>query len=200
MGTGTSRSSKDDNLRDQVAGLKYDLSTFYGLPLRSFVRHIVQELQKENSAHVSKIKSLENENKLIHSETEELRGVRDPNILQRRYQPSKKAVKSLESTLEESISREEQALQREEAPIDPANADITGLQRALRESQVKHEVGSAGYCGIKPGLNDVQGELEKLRKRMSESEQKSNKTILEVQWQTIEIVVTYFHIAQQGGQ
>jgi len=131
VGTGTSRSAKDDTLRDQVAGLK----------------HIVQELQKENSTHVSRIKSLENENKLLHSEAKEL----------------KESVKSLESTLEESIAREEQALQREEGPIDPANPDVAGLQRALRESQVRYE-----------------GELERLRKKMTEAEQRSNKTILEL--------------------
>lgn len=117
--------------------------------LRGFVRHIVQELQKENSGHVSKIKSLENENKLLRSEAEELKEVRDPDLLQRRYQPFKKAVKTLESTVEESIAREEQALQSEEAPINPANADVAGWQRALRESQVKYEVGSAGHCSIK---------------------------------------------------
>jgi hypothetical protein len=100
-------------------------------------------------------------------------------------------VKSLESTLEESIAREEQALQREEAPIDPASADVAGLQRALRESQVKSEASSAGHCGIKLVLTIVQGELERLRKKMSEAEQKSNKTILEVWWQTLDIVVAY---------
>jgi hypothetical protein len=93
VGTGTSRSGKDDNLRDQVAGLKYVLSIFHGSLLRAFVRHIVQELQKENSAHVSKIKSLENENKLLHSETEELKEVRDSDILHRRYQPPQKGCK-----------------------------------------------------------------------------------------------------------
>ena len=86
VGTGTSRSGKDDNLRDQVAGLKYVPSTFHVLLLRNFVRHIVQELQKENSGHVSKIKSLENENKLLRSEAEELKEVRDPNISQRSNQ------------------------------------------------------------------------------------------------------------------
>lgn len=53
---------------------------FHRLLLRRFVRHIVQELQKENSAHVSKIKSLENENKLLRSEAEELKAVRNPDI------------------------------------------------------------------------------------------------------------------------
>jgi len=89
-------------------------------------------------------------------------------------------VRSLESTLEESIAREEQALQREEAPIDPANADVAGLQRALRESQVKYEAGSAGHCVSSLVLTIAQGELERLRKKMSETEQRSNKTILEV--------------------
>ena len=77
---GASRSGKDDNLRDQVAGLKYALSSFHDLVLKGSVRHIVQELQKENSGHVSRIKSLENENKLLHSETEELKEVRDSGI------------------------------------------------------------------------------------------------------------------------
>jgi len=135
---------------------------FHRLLLRGFVRHIVQELQKENSAHVSKIKSLENENKLLRSEAEELKEVRNPDILQRRCQLSKKAVKSLESTLEESIAREEQALQREEAPIDPANADAAGLQHALRESQVKYEVGSTGHCGIKPCAHQCSGRTRKI--------------------------------------
>ena len=80
VGTGTPRSGKDDNLRDQVAGLKYVLSSFHGLLLRGFVRHIVQELQKENSGHVSKIKSLENEKKLLHSEADELKEVRDSDL------------------------------------------------------------------------------------------------------------------------
>ena len=71
-------------------------------------------------------------------------------------------MKSLESTLEESIAREEQALQREEAPIDPASADVAGLQRALRESQVKYEVGSAGYCGIKPCAHYCSGRARKI--------------------------------------
>lgn len=101
-------------------------------------------------------------------------------------------MKSLESTLDESIAREEQALQREEVPIDPANADIAVLQRTLRESHVKYEAGSGDIVASNLVLTDVQSELERLRKKMSEAEQRSNRTILEVWWQTVEIVVTYF--------
>ena len=101
-------------------------------------------------------------------------------------------MRSLESTLEESIAREEQALLREEVPIDPANAGVAGLQRALRESQVKYEAGSAGHWAPCLVLTVVQSELERLRKKMSEAEQRSNKTILEVWWQTVKMVVTYF--------
>ncbi len=101
-------------------------------------------------------------------------------------------MKSLESTLEESIAREEQALQREEVPIDSANAGVAGLQRALRESQVKYEVGSVGHYASSLVLTVVQSELERLRKKMTEAEQRSNKTILEVWWQTVKEIVTYF--------
>ena len=41
-------------------------------------RHIVQELQKENAASEQRCKALEAENKILLSETEQLREVRLP--------------------------------------------------------------------------------------------------------------------------
>lgn len=44
-------------------------------------RHIVQELQKENAASAQRLRSLEAENKLLLSETEQLREV-GPSLTQ----------------------------------------------------------------------------------------------------------------------
>ena len=41
----------------------------------SFIRHIIQELQKENTAVSGKNKLLESENKILMTETESLREV-----------------------------------------------------------------------------------------------------------------------------
>ncbi|KAG8832268.1 hypothetical protein FRC17_001627 [Serendipita sp. 399] len=97
--------TKDDTLRDQVSGLKL----------------MVQELQKENSACESKIRSLETENKLLVTETEDL----------------KEAIKTLEAAIDESIRREEEMLKEEQAYGGMSNDDTSGLQRALREARLE---------------------------------------------------------------
>lgn len=56
-GSSVSSRTKDDNLRDQIAGLKI----------------MMQELQKENSALANKCRSFESENKLLLGETEDLK-------------------------------------------------------------------------------------------------------------------------------
>lgn len=93
--------TKDDNLRDQVSGLK----------------HMVQELQKENSTYTSKMRSLENENKILTTETEDL----------------KEAIKALESAVDESIQREERILEEE----TNLNEDPSSAERVLRETRLE---------------------------------------------------------------
>lgn len=117
--------TKDDNLRDQVSGLKI----------------MNQELQKENSSYGAKIRSLEAENKALLTETEAL----------------KESIKNLEQAMDESILREERLLQEEQNDGTPGESSAT--QRALKES--RHEI-------------------EQLRKKLSDGEKKSGKTIAEL--------------------
>ncbi len=79
-----SPSSKHDlaAARDEIIGLKcvFSFSVSSGAQLRltpclTRGRHIVQELQKDNAAHTQRSNVLESENKLLLSETEQLREV-----------------------------------------------------------------------------------------------------------------------------
>ena len=67
----------EDNLKDQVKGLKYVSSAILENNLGSFLecRHINMELRKENSGLLSQIKVLESECKMQSSELDELRKV-----------------------------------------------------------------------------------------------------------------------------
>ncbi|KAJ6499418.1 hypothetical protein C8R45DRAFT_982319 [Mycena sanguinolenta] len=98
------------------------------------LKHIVQELQKESLAATQRTKLLESENQLLLSEAEQLR----------------QEVQILEENLDNSLTREENAL--EEAP----SGDAASLQRLMRDQKVKSEM-----------------ELEQLRKRLADSEMKS---------------------------
>ncbi|KAL6305023.1 hypothetical protein BKA93DRAFT_731910 [Sparassis latifolia] len=94
--------------RDEITGLK----------------HIVQELQKENSAAGQRNKVLESENRLLLSETEQLR----------------EDLKALEENVEQSILREEQALlSGEDSSSVSASGDAVALQKSLKEVKVKYE-------------------------------------------------------------
>ncbi|OJT13108.1 hypothetical protein TRAPUB_10334 [Trametes pubescens] len=95
--------------RDEITGLK----------------HIVQELQKENAASAQRLRSLEAENKLLLSETEQLR----------------EDMKSLEEDVERSIAREEAMLSGENppSPSTPSLDDIQALQRSYKELKTKYE-------------------------------------------------------------
>jgi CAP-Gly domain-containing linker protein 1 len=96
--------SKDDNLRDQIAGLKI----------------MLQEVQKENSALANRCRSLESENKLLLSETEDL----------------KDAIKTLEIAVDESIQREERMLEEEDGG-EGSKDEPSQLQKSLRESRLE---------------------------------------------------------------
>lgn len=79
-----SPSSKHDKAaaRDEITGLKCvmvhllpGLVDCASSDIAMMTRHIVQELQKENAASAQRCKVLESENKLLLSETEQLREV-----------------------------------------------------------------------------------------------------------------------------
>ena len=67
--------------KEEIKGLKYVHNSYF-LPLHSrwhlatYRRHIIQELQKENSAILQRHKLLEAENKLLSTEIDQLRDVR----------------------------------------------------------------------------------------------------------------------------
>ncbi|KAI0051630.1 hypothetical protein FA95DRAFT_243872 [Auriscalpium vulgare] len=125
--TPSSSSSRHESsaVREELAGLK----------------HIIQELQKENTAAAQQYKLLEAENKLLLAETEQLR----------------EDMKSLEDSVDNSILREEQSLNESSPSLD---ADGAQLQRAMKDMRLRHEV-----------------ELEQLRKKQHEVENKSARTI-----------------------
>ncbi|KAI8993927.1 hypothetical protein BD414DRAFT_457184 [Trametes punicea] len=107
----SSPSSKYDlaAARDEITGLK----------------HIVQELQKENAASEQRCKVLEAENRLLLSETEQLR----------------EDLKALEEDVERSLAREEAMLAGEtgSTPTTPSMDDVQALQRSYKELKVKYE-------------------------------------------------------------
>jgi CAP-Gly domain-containing linker protein 1 len=125
--------TKDDNLRDQVSGLK----------------HMVQELQKENSTYGSKIRSLENENKVLTNETEDLKG----------------AIRTLESAVDESIEREERMLEEEKnLGDDPASMDRLLRETRLELDQVRKKLSDTEKKNSRTiaELNKEVGDLESL--------------------------------------
>ncbi|THH28649.1 hypothetical protein EUX98_g5533 [Antrodiella citrinella] len=103
----SSPSSKSDlsATREEIKGLK----------------HIVQELQKENTVIVQRSKVLESENKLLLSETDQLR----------------EDMKALEDNVEQSLLREEKALMSE--TDGSMTDDAETLQQMLRDLKVKYE-------------------------------------------------------------
>ncbi|KAI0743950.1 hypothetical protein C8Q80DRAFT_1220751 [Daedaleopsis nitida] len=109
--TPSSPSSKHDlsAARDEITGLK----------------HIVQELQKENASVAQRCKVFEAENKLLLSETEQLR----------------EDLKALEEDVEKSLAREEAMLSGENPPLPstPSLDDINALQRSYKDLKAKYE-------------------------------------------------------------
>nr|GAT57604.1 predicted protein [Mycena chlorophos] len=82
------------------------------------LKHIVQELQKENLAAAQRTKLLESENQLLTSETEQLR----------------QEVQILEENLDNSLTREE--LSQDDLPA----GDTASLQRLLRDQKLKSDM------------------------------------------------------------
>ncbi|KAJ7132877.1 hypothetical protein C8R43DRAFT_1023761 [Mycena crocata] len=102
------------------------------------LKHIVQDLQKESLAATQRTKLLEDENQLLESENQQLR----------------QEVQILEENLDNSLTREENAL--EEVPT----GDAASIQRTMKDQKAK-----------------LDAEIEQLRKRLSDSEMKSARVV-----------------------
>jgi CAP-Gly domain-containing linker protein 1 len=141
--TPPSPSKQDNATREELKGLKYVLTIITNMLDNSLsYRVIVQNLQKDNHTATQQIKTLEAENKLLLSETEQLRVV--CIILRFCYylfhsKFMSQELKALEESFDQAIMREETALAAEEAtPISEGSADA--LQKALKETKSKFEV------------------------------------------------------------
>ncbi|KAH7097082.1 hypothetical protein BKA62DRAFT_833506 [Auriculariales sp. MPI-PUGE-AT-0066] len=110
------------------------------------LKHIVQDLTKENVSLQSQMRLLESENKMLIAEAEELR----------------ETIKQLEATVEEAILREERALTGEILALDAAN------ERETLPSDVEE---------LRAMCATLNKEIDSLRKQLSAQEQKSARTI-----------------------
>ncbi|CAL1706972.1 unnamed protein product [Somion occarium] len=107
------------------------------------LKHIVQELQKENSAIVKRSQALESENRLLSTEIEQLR----------------EDMKTLEDNVEQSLLREESML-NDSMALSDVPGDAAAMHQNIRELKLKYE-----------------SELEQMRKRLTETEMKSARTV-----------------------
>ncbi|KAI5118934.1 hypothetical protein M0805_003758 [Coniferiporia weirii] len=113
------------------------------------LKHIIQELRRENSTIVGKNKTLESENKMLMKETDSLR----------------EELQLLEENVEQSILREESALASE----SELSADGSGSPDAGRDARAQKKL-----LELKTKYDT---ETESLRKKMAELEKKSVRTI-----------------------
>ncbi|OCH93135.1 hypothetical protein OBBRIDRAFT_802140 [Obba rivulosa] len=127
--------------RDEITGLK----------------HIVQELQKENSIALQHNKMLESENRLLLSETEQLR----------------EDLRALEENVEQSILREEEALSSGDETF--VSGDLATLQKTLKEMKVKFEIYREVRDLSLSSLDELEREVERLREKLSRSQKKSSR-------------------------
>lgn len=115
------------------------------------IRHIVQELQKETATSAQRCKVLESENKLLLSETEQLREVRSSLRSPSEYLVDAlvQDLKALEEDVERSLSREEAMLSGEypSSPPTPSMDDMQTLQRSYKDLKTKYEAS-------RPTIND----------------------------------------------
>ena len=104
------------------------------------LRHIIQELQKENANAAHQNKLLESENKLLLSETEQLRKVICPNIELPMGSIETIDLQSMDA-LEDSVRS--RLPQDEASPQDDASipsGDVVSLQKGMREMRARYEV------------------------------------------------------------
>lgn len=100
-------------------------------------------------------KLLESENRMLLSETDQLR----------------QELKLLEDNMEQSLLREEEALNAEDArAFSPGSADAAALQKTLKEQKIKYEM-----------------DLEQIRKRLTEAERHSRHADMKAQKEISEL-------------
>ncbi|SRR6266436_1205431 len=102
-------------------------------------RHIIQELQKENANAGHQNKFLESENKLLLSETEQLRKVnfQEHFLSTEVSETESQNMTALEGNVRSKILHEEPNV------LDDAlipSGDIVPLQKAMREMRARYEV------------------------------------------------------------
>lgn len=104
-------------------------------------------MQKENAVIIQRSKVLESENKLLLSETDQLREVRTALVIllgkvtNTTHDPMQD-MKALEDNVEQSLLREEKALSETDGSISD---DVSTLQQMLRDLKVKYEVSGVGF-------------------------------------------------------
>ena len=158
--------TKDDNLRDQIAGLKI----------------MLQEVQKENSALANRCRSLESENKLLLGETEDLKDAiktleiavdeniqREERMLEEedggegsKDEPSQLQKSLRESRLELDTLRKKMAdvEKRNAKTISELNKEVADLE-SLVEAKIYRE-------------DDLEREVEKLKDKVQRLQSKSS--------------------------
>ncbi|KAI0663349.1 hypothetical protein C8Q70DRAFT_1042120 [Cubamyces menziesii] len=186
--TPASPSSKHDLAvaRDEIKGLK----------------HIVQELQKENAASEQRCKALEAENKILLSETEQLR----------------EDLKALEEDVERSLAREEAMLsgEAESSPSTPSMDDVQALQRSYKELKTKYEteveqlrkrladveMKSARQVHDIYREDELEREVDRLKDKLARSQKKSSRGLPEEPAQRPASVASTLSstVGQSGGE
>ncbi|KAF7965387.1 hypothetical protein HWV62_44085, partial [Athelia sp. TMB] len=119
------------------------------------LKHIVQTLQMESQTASQRNKLLESENRMLLTETDQLR----------------QELKLLEDNVEQSLLREEEALNAEDARASsPGSADAAALQKTLKEQKIKYEM-----------------DLEQIRKRLTEAERHNRHADMKAQKEISEL-------------
>lgn len=109
------------------------------------IRHIIQELQKENANAAHQSKLLESENKLLLSETEQLRKVTCPNIelsVKNIETIDLQSMDALEDSVRSKLPQDEASL-RDDASLP--SGDVVSLQKAMREMRARYEVSTTHF-------------------------------------------------------
>ena len=108
-------------------------------------RHIIQELQKENANAAHQNKLLGSENKLLLSETEQLRKVICSNIelpMENIETIDLQSMDALEDSVRSKLPQDEASLQ-DDASLP--SGDVVSVQKAMREMRARYEVSTTHF-------------------------------------------------------